>query len=115
MTDWWAVLSLFVIFRELDNLPVFWDLGAGRLEGSAPVPRLAYAVEALVAGLLGKCCGLGLLGGRGCRICSGVNGRGESQEAGRRDRELIRCSSHVKQGGRLNLRKRGINQLYSEP
>jgi len=54
-----------VIFRELDNLSVFWDLGAGRLEGSAPVLRLAYAVGALVtgsvlgvAGLLGKCCGV---------------------------------------------------------
>jgi hypothetical protein len=65
VTDWWAALSLFVIFRELDNLPVSWDLGPGRLEEPAPVLRLAYAVEALVmgsvlgvAGLLGKCCGV---------------------------------------------------------
>jgi hypothetical protein len=69
VTDWWAVLSQFIIFRELDNLPVFWDLGAGRLEESAPVLRLAYALEALVtgsvlgvAGLLGKCCGVRVVG-----------------------------------------------------
>ena len=45
-----------------------------------------------------------------------MNGRGESQEAGRRrDREFIRRSSHVKQGGGPNLGERGINQLYLEP